>query len=211
MTLAGETTLVEGANPPDDVTRVAVLAGADLFCDWRLVLDRPSQIPEHLLEAAAGRRIIMHGMHSVVDWLCFAVWEDGQLIRSLSLSPRSGIHENIGEPFDFERPFWAGEHPVEPVPGWPDQGPYPFAFHPLELGEAALRALFGFVLEDYPDPDDIDPDSVHLHGFRVTDPTGQAQAEREAIYAQARQTMGTPRFFRKGPDGAMHEVTLDNL
>ena len=65
----------------------------------------------------------MHGMHSVVDWLCFAVWEDGRLIRSLSLSPDGGIQENIGEPFAFELPYWAGEHPVEPVPGWPDHGP----------------------------------------------------------------------------------------
>ncbi|MGW3628080.1 DUF6928 family protein, partial [Streptomyces sp. NPDC000880] len=29
-------------------------------------------------------------MHSVVDWLAFAVWEDGRLIRSLSLSPDDG-------------------------------------------------------------------------------------------------------------------------
>jgi len=153
----------------------------------------------------------MHGMHSVVDWLCFAVWEDGRLIRSLSLSPDGGIQENIGEPFAFELPYWAGEHPVEPVPGWPDHGPYPLAFHPLEMGEEALRSLFGFVVEGYQSPEDIDAFGVHLHGFGVTDPSGQEQAEREAAYARARETMDPPQVFRMGPDGVLQEVSFDDL
>ncbi|MEH0844719.1 hypothetical protein V6U81_20245 [Micromonospora sp. CPCC 205711] len=76
-------TLFDDIYPPDDITYATVLAGAELYCDRRLVLDRPSELPEHLRQAGAGRRIIMHGMHSVVDWLGFAVWEDGVLIRSL--------------------------------------------------------------------------------------------------------------------------------
>ncbi len=203
-----ESTLDDDVYPPDDYTYGTVLSGAELLCDRRLVLDRPSELPEHLLALGSGRRILMHGMHSVVDWLCFAVWEDGRLIRSLSLSPASGIIENIGEPYDFERPFWAGEHPVEPVPGWPDQGPYPLPFHPLELGEEALRALFGFVLEGRMDPDDIDAEEVPVHGFLVTDPTGVEQAEREAAYAQASAEMGPPRLFQMGPDGHMREVDI---
>jgi hypothetical protein len=208
---ADDGTLFDDLYPPDDVTYATVMAGAELYCDRRLVFDRPSELPEHLLQAGAGRRIIMHGMHSVVDWLCFAVWEDGVLVRSLSLSPSAGIQENIGKPLDFELPYWAGEHPVEPVPGWPNQGPYPLPFHPLELGEEALRALFGFVIEGHSDPDDVDTETVHLHGFRVTDPSGQEQAAREAAYAAARRAMGPPRMFRMGPDGTMHEVTLDKL
>jgi hypothetical protein len=211
VTTIGDGTLFEDTNPPDDITYATVLAGAELLCDGRLVFDRPSQLPEHLRKAGAGRRIIMHGMHSVVDWLCFAVWEDGTLVRSLSLSPDSGIMENIGAPFDFERPYWAGEHPVEPEPGWPDQEPYPLPFHPLELGEDALRALFGFIIEGYPDPNDVDAEAVHLHGFRVTDPTGQEQTAREAAYEEARRTMGPLRMFRIGPDGMRHEISLDEL
>lgn len=206
-----ETTLDGGVYPPDDVTNATVVAGAELICDRRLVLDRPSELPEHLLAMGAGRRIIMHGMHSVVDWLCFAVWEDGRLIRSLSLSPDSGIIENVGEPFEFERPYWAGEHPVEPVPGWPSEGPYPLPFHPLDLGEEALRELFGFILEGRPHLEDVDADAVHLHSFRVTDPSGVEQAERDAAYAQVREAMGPPRIFRMGPDGRMYEVGLDRL
>lgn len=167
VTYAGDTTLDE-TYPPDDITQVTVLAGAELLCDRRLVLDRPSELPEHLLRAGAGRRIIMHGMHSVVDWFCFAVWEDGQLIRSLSLSPGGGIEENLGEPFDFERPYWDGEHPVEPDQVGSDEEPYPLPFHPLDLGEEALKALFGFIIEGRPGPDDIIADSVPMHVFRVT-------------------------------------------
>lgn len=207
----GDGTLSEDLYPPDDIIYATVLAGAELFCDRRLVLDRPSELPEHLRTAGAGRRIIMHGMHSVVDWLGFAVWEDGRLVRSLSLSPDGGIQENIGEPYDFELPYWAGDHPVDPEPDEPDEEPYPLPFHPLDLGEEALRALFGFTVEGYPHPDDIDAEAVHLHGFRVTDPSGGEQAARDAVYEQARQAMGPPRSFRPGPDGTMQEVNFDSL
>jgi hypothetical protein len=208
---AEDGTLFDDVFPEDDITFATAQPGVDLLCDRRLVLDRPSELSPHLLELGAGRRIVMHGMHSVVDWLCFAVWEDGRLVRSLSVSPDEGVQENIGEPLGFELPFWAGDHPVEPMPGWPNQGPYPLPFHPLELGEEALRAFFGFVLEGYDHAADIDALAVHLHGFEVTDPSGQEQAAREAAYAKAMETMGPPRMFRMGPDGTLHEVSLDDL
>lgn len=63
-----------------------------------------AELPEHLVAASAGRRLVLHAMHSVVDWLAFAVWDDGRLVRSLSLSPDSGIIENIGEPLPFDCP-----------------------------------------------------------------------------------------------------------
>jgi hypothetical protein len=49
-----------------------------------------------LIDEGKGRRTILHAMHSVVDWLAFAVWEDNRLIRSLSLAPDGGIIEDIG-------------------------------------------------------------------------------------------------------------------
>ncbi|GAA1657774.1 DUF6928 family protein [Actinoplanes couchii] len=165
VTAAGDTTLEE-TYPPDRVTHVTVLPGATVLCDRQLVLDRPSEIPEHLLRIGAGRRIVMLGMHSVVDWLCFAVWENGRLIRSLGLSPDNGIEENIGDSFDFERPFWAGLHPVEPDPNWEDEDPYPLPFHPLQLGEEALNSLFGFTIEGALTPDSVLAEDVHMHTFR---------------------------------------------
>jgi hypothetical protein len=49
-------------------------------------------------------------MHSVSDTLAFAVWKDGVLVRSLSLSPHGGIAEDLGERLEFEEAYWAGEH-----------------------------------------------------------------------------------------------------
>jgi hypothetical protein len=203
---AADGTLAEGIYPPDEITYALALPEVDLVCDRRLTLDRPSTLPGHLLRLGAGRRIILHGMHSGSDWLGFAVWEDGRLVRSLSVSPDGGIGENVGDPYAFELPYRAGERPVKPLAGWPDQGPYPLPFHPLDLGEEALRALVGFVLEGRRDPDDVDPGSVHLHGFRLTDPSGREQTAREALKAVVAR-MGPPRRFRKGPDGTLVEIT----
>ena len=103
----------------------------------------PSEFPPRYLDAAEGRRVILHAMHSVTDWFAYAIWENGTMVRSLCLSPDNGIAENIGDLLPFEAPFWAGEHPAG------DRCPLPF--HPLELGGgAALRALFGFIIEGRP-------------------------------------------------------------
>jgi hypothetical protein len=142
--------------------------GVEVLCDQQVMIDRPSELPASLLQAGSNqRRIILHAMHSVNDWLAFAIWESGTLVRSLSLSPGSGIIEDIGTPLDFERPYWAGEHPVL-TPSLPGRPPYPLPFHPLELGgEAALRALLGFSVEGRPLDTDIDPCAIRLAGFEV--------------------------------------------
>jgi hypothetical protein len=173
--------LWSGVYPPEGTAYAASWPGVEVIGDQGVMIDAPSELPEHLVAASAGRRLVLHAMHSVADWLAFAVWEDGRLVRSLSLSPDSGIIENIGEPLPFELPYWAGDRPVDVIP-WPDEDeePYPLPFHPLELGEDALRALCGFVREGLPEPDDIDTDTIRLHGFRVRDPHGPDHAEQEA-------------------------------
>ncbi|MBB4753666.1 hypothetical protein BJ964_007827 [Actinoplanes lobatus] len=208
VTLLGDGPLGDYCYPPEDTSYATVLAGAELFCDQRLVRHLPSELPDRLLQAGAGRRIIMHGMHSVSDSLSFAVWEDGELVRSLCLSPDGGIAENIGEPYEFELPYWAGEHPVKPMFS---EDPYPLPFHPLELGELALRAFFGFVLEGRIEPDDIDPLDVHLHAFRVADPTGREQAERAARMERLVRMMRPPRRYRMTPDGTLRELGDDEI
>ncbi|GAA3702694.1 hypothetical protein GCM10022224_080620 [Nonomuraea antimicrobica] len=193
---ADDSSLGDGTYPPDGITYGASHPGVDIICDRRLMIDYPSQLPDHLIRASAGRKLILHAMHSVVDWLAFAVWEDGHLIRSLSLSPDNGIMENIGQPFPFEAPYWAGHRPVPPDPHWDDQEPYALPFHPLDLGEEALRALFGFVLEGRPEPGDIDPDDVRLYGYRLTNPAGPDLAARKAELETTIKAMGNPRRFR---------------
>lgn len=136
----------------------------DVLCDQALMLDRPSQLPAHLVGASMGRTLYLHAMHSAVDWFAFAVWRDGELVRSLSLSPDDGVLEDAGERLPFEEPFWAGTHQLS------DAG-YPFPFHPLELGEHALREFFGFSGEGADDGGPsalrLDPWGVELYGFQV--------------------------------------------
>ena len=95
-------------------------------------------------QAAEGRYVYLHAMHSVVDWFAYAIWKDGELIRALSVSPDNGVIEDVGPHRAFEEPFWNGERPADPED--PEDG-YPLPFHPLELGEAALLDLFGYQLE----------------------------------------------------------------
>jgi hypothetical protein len=145
-----------------------VWPGAMVVCAGELGIDRPSTLDRRFIEAGAGRTIYLHAMHSVVDWFAFAVWEsDGQLRRALSLSPDSGIVENIGDPLPFEKPFWAGDRPAVDPEDDDDDEPYPFAFHPLELGEEALGTLFGFVYEGPASADTIDPDDIILAAFAL--------------------------------------------
>lgn len=105
-------------------------------------------------------------MYSVLDWFAVGIWKDGKLQRSLSLSS-DGVLEDIGSRLPFEEPYWAGEHPVVD----PDvDGDYPFAFHPLELGDAALLEFFGFQLEGPPDSSRVNPDDIPLLRLRRPKP-----------------------------------------
>lgn len=114
---------------------------------------------------ARGRAVTVHAMHSVVDWFAFAVWRDGTLVRALSASPDAGVLEDIGQRLPFEEPYWRGEHRVEGGEG-EDEDAYPLPFHPLELGEAALGALFGYHLEGPVDETLLDPETIPLMRFK---------------------------------------------
>jgi hypothetical protein len=83
-------------------------------------------------------------------------------------------------PLPFERPYWAGERPADII-RWPDRDeePYALPFHRRELGEDALRGLCGFILEGRPEPDDVDADTIRLHGFQVRDPHGSDPVEQQ--------------------------------
>lgn len=128
-----------------------------------VAVDRPSELPSRFI--AERGTTVLHAMHSVVDWFAFAVWQDGRLIRSLSVSPDNGVIENIGEPLAFERPYWDGEHPAVGADDEPDS--YPLRFHPLELGEEALLEFLGFQIEGFVDAMSIEPDRIPMLRFSV--------------------------------------------
>ncbi len=150
--------------PPDNELAIGCYPGLSIVAAKEFGIDRPSKLPAHFLESSPGHTIYLHAMHSVVDWFAYAIWEDGKLQRSLSLSPDSGVIEDLGNRLPFEESYWSGEHPaVDPE----DEEPaYPLTFHPLELGEAALLELFGYQLEGLVDPSQLDPEEIPLARYK---------------------------------------------
>jgi hypothetical protein len=193
--------LEESTYPDDDVVYALSAPGIDIMCDQRFMLDKPSELPAHVLGVAAGRRVALCAMHSVSDWFACAVWANGELVRSLSLSLAHRIAEDIGGPLAFERPFWARRQAAV------DRPPGALGFHPLDLAQQAMRFLFGFALEGRPQQDDVDAGQIIMLGYRVTDPTGAEQAAREAARQEFLRRVGPPRRYRIGPGGSLTEIT----
>lgn len=159
-------TLMEDPNPPDYHVYAGCFPDLTVVCSGDVALDRPSALHRQFLDVAAGRTTYLHAMHSAVDWFAYAIWSgDGSLQRALSVSPDHGIMENLGTPLAFEAPYWAGERPIEADEDLPL--PYPLPFHPLEMAETALRALFGFNYEGWQHDDDPDLAEIVLAGFTV--------------------------------------------
>lgn len=144
--------------PPDDELHIGCYPGVSILAAKEFGIDYPSRLPSTFLSIEGTKTVYLHAMHSVVDWFACAQWTDGKLVRSLSLYPDKGILENIGPKLPFEVPYWSGQHPATDG----DDDDYPFPFHPLELGEAALKAFFGYQLEGPPDPTLLQPESIPL-------------------------------------------------
>jgi len=150
--------------PPDNELVIGCYPGLSIVAAKEFGIDRPSKLPERFLESEPAHTIYLHAMHSVVDWFAYAIWKDGKLQRSLSLSPDSGVIEDLGNRSSFEEPYWSGEHPaVDPED---EQSAYPFPFHPLELGEAALLEYFGYQLEGLVDPSHLEPEGIPLARYK---------------------------------------------
>ena len=152
--------------PPDDELHIGCFPGLSILAAKEFGIDHPTKLPAAFIEAAGDRTLTIHAMHSVVDWFAFARWSGGKLVRSLSLSPDSGILEDIGHRLPFEEPFWEGRHPASDD----EEDAYPFPFHPLELGEAALEEFFGYQLEGSINRALLDPDAIPLVKYRRSRP-----------------------------------------
>ena len=147
-------------NPPDNEIHAGCFGDVSVAAAAEFGIDYPSRLPPAFIAAGGGGIVTLHAMHSVVDWFAFARWEAGRLVRSLSLSPDSGVLEDIGAKLPFEVPYWAGQHSAIGDEDEKLDGPFPF--HPLDLGEAALYALFGYLLEGPMITTPVDPESIPL-------------------------------------------------
>ncbi len=148
--------------PPNDELHIACFPGVSILAVKDFAIDHPSKLPDRFISEGSRGAIYLHAMHSVVDWLAFAQWTNGKLVRSLSLSPDSGVLEDIGERFPFETPFWSGQHPA--VEDGEDT--YPLPFHPLEMGEVALKEFFGYQMEAFMGPASLQPESIPLLKYK---------------------------------------------
>ena len=151
--------------PPNGNIYAGYYDGVFIISANEFAIDNPSRLNRSFLKPDLGSTIHLLAMHSVVDWLAFGYWKNRELERSFSVSPDSGIIENIGERFPFELPFWNGEYPAADP-----EDEYPLDFHPLELGEAALNNFFGYQLEGVIDSANIDPEDITLVGYRLVKP-----------------------------------------
>jgi hypothetical protein len=153
------------ACPPNKELMIGCFPGVSVLAAKEFGIDNPSKLHRRFIEAGTNKTITLHAMHSVVDWFAFAQWRNGQLVRSLSLSPDSGIIEDIGPKFEFEKPYWAGQRSAVDEDEEHEDS-YPLPFHPLDMAEDALKELFGYQLEGFIDPSLLEPESIPLARFR---------------------------------------------
>lgn len=150
--------------PPGDELHIGCFPGISVVAAKEFGIDCPSKLSQRFIAAGGSGTVTLHAMHSVVDWFAYAIWANGKLLRSLSLSPDSGVMENIGSRLPFEEPYWSGEHPA--VDSDEEKDAYPFPFHPLDLGEATLKDRFGYQLEGYIDASLLEPESIPLVRYK---------------------------------------------
>lgn len=154
--------------PPNDELHIGCFPGVSVVAAKEFGIDYPSKLPQRFIAAGGSGVVTLHVMHSVVDWFAYAIWANGKLVRSLSLSPDSGIMEDIGQHLPFEKPYWSGDHPA--VDSEEEEDANPFPFHPLELGEETLKDRFGYQLEGFIDPSLLEPESIPLVCFKRSRP-----------------------------------------
>jgi hypothetical protein len=163
----GDPASLSDADASGDTLLIGCFPGLAVVSADECGLDYPSRLPAAFVEALPNHTVYLHAMHSVVDWFAYAIWKDGTLQRSLSLSANDGLIENKGNRLSFEEPYWQGLYPVGDDEE--DEEEYPFVFHPLELAEAALLTLFGYELEGVMDEElrpQFNPEMIPLMCFK---------------------------------------------
>lgn len=165
----------------------------------------PSSLVEHWIHPTGSRHTYLCSSSPVTkagSWGAFAHWDGADLKRSFSATP-AHIVEDLGLPQVWERPFWAGEHPVRPrIDVLPD--PQTLPFNPGEFAEAAPRAWLG---------EDLDPASVTVSRFAVY-PAGQVpesvrRLEEERLAQERREQERLAQERREQERRAREEAEAD--
>jgi len=154
LTKAQKNTLYIGSYP-----------GLTIVSTPAIAIDYPSRLPGSFLDPELGNTIHLFAMHNAVEWFAYAIWKNGTLVRSLSVSGNDGqILEDIGPRQPFEELHWSEGHPLFENPE--EENCSPFNFNPLDLGDAALNEYLSYRIEGYSDTSHIDPSQMPLVGLQ---------------------------------------------
>jgi hypothetical protein len=151
---------------------VGCFPGVTVVCSAESAVATPSTLPDEWIRRVPSERTYLVAAEAEFAWGAFAEWRGGTLRRSFSAAP-SYIHEDEGLPQPWERPFWAGEHPMQyPAGTMPD--PQALPFHPQEFADSASAHWLGVRMIGAAHDGEIDPLSVLLCDFMMRDPSESA-------------------------------------
>lgn len=152
-------------NPPKDKLYIGSFPGMSVVSSSSVALDYPSQLPQSFINTDFGNTLYLFAMHSIVEWFAYAIWKDGTLVRSLSVSGDNGeVLEDIGPKQPFEMFYWSDGHPLFDDPK--EENYSTLNFNPLDLGNAALNEYLGYQIEGYNESLHIDPEKIPLVGLQ---------------------------------------------
>lgn len=135
-----------------------------------------AQLADHI----APHEIIWSlSLQSTVDHCGFGAQGPGydrSLVAWSDADPDTASELITGTPLPFEEPYLAGEHPSSDDPA--EQSDYPYPFHPLDLGNAAMLWIFGVEAETPPEdaivadllPHRLNPWDLPMHEFSGPEP-----------------------------------------
>lgn len=159
------------AGPDTEEVYIGCYPGVTVVCSAQASLARPTALPELLVRPLASEHTYLVSFDATHSWGAFAHWERGEFRRSFS-STRVNILEDEGLPLVWERPYWAGEHPVHWQAGQlPD--PQSLPFDPPDFADAANNEWLGFHYRAPAAERALVPRDIAVCGFTLY-PKGQA-------------------------------------
>ncbi|AOW93367.1 hypothetical protein BFN03_13840 [Rhodococcus sp. WMMA185] len=154
---------------------IGCFPGISVVCGIDLAVPRPSTLPETHIRPTGSAKTYYVASKPDISWGSFAMWDEGILTRSFSATPVH-IHEDLGVPLVWEKPFWAGDFPMQHPPEvLPD--PQSLPFHPQHFAEGANQAWLGFTYAGSSEDTLVDPDSITVLGFVVHHPGVSPETE----------------------------------
>jgi hypothetical protein len=159
------------AGPDTDEVYIGCYPGVTVMCSTQAALVRPTVLPELLVRPLASEHTYLISFDVAHGWGAFAHWERGEFRRAFS-STRVNILEDDGLPLVWERPYWAGDHPVRWQAGeLPD--PHTLPFDPPDFADAANNEWLGFHYRAPAADGALVPGDIAVCGFTLY-PKGQA-------------------------------------